>query len=231
MITCIIPARNESGSLDTLVDTICSIAQITKIVVVEGGSSDDTWERARLIAIHNQKVIAIKQANHGKFDAILSASNLIDTKFFIIWDADATVDQDSVLKMVNLATTSGKIVIGDRLRGNISPGAMQKINYLGNWFFAFLWAPILHGKVHDLLCGSKIFPTEILNTIPNWLKNNDPYGDFALLAVCRNFEIKSIPVDYSARIYGKTNINRWRGALKLFKVTILIYVKIFLKKI
>lgn len=231
MITCIIPARNESGSLNLLVEDISSIAQITKIILVEGGSKDDTWEQALFIAQHNPKVQAIKQSNKGKFDAVLSASNLIETALFIIWDADATVAQNSVVKMIDLATTEGKIVIGDRLRGHIAPGAMQVINYFGNWFFAVLWAPILKGKVNDLLCGSKIFPTEILNTIPDWLRKNDPYGDFALLAVCRKLEIKSIPVDYSARLYGKTNINRWNGALRLFKVTMLIYANIFFKRI
>jgi len=230
MITCIVPARNESGSLNLLVESICTIAQITKIIVVEGDSKDDTWEQALSIAQRNQKVHAIKQFNKGKFDAVLSAARLIETKFFIIWDADATVDHKSILKMIDLATT-GTIVIGDRLRGNIAPEAMRLINYCGNWFFAFLWVPILQGKVWDLLCGSKIFPTEILERVPDWLKKNDPYGDFALLAVSRKFEIKSVPVNYSARLYGKTNINRWQGALQLFKVTVLIYTNILFKKI
>ena len=231
MITCIIPARNESESLNLLVADISSIEYVSKIIIVEGGSLDDTWEQAQLIARHNKKVRAIKQLNKGKFDAVLSASNLIETGLFIIWDADATVAKDSVDKMIIRAITTGNVVIGDRLRGNISPGAMQLVNYFGNWFFAFLWAPILQGKVNDLLCGSKIFPTKILNTIPEWLIKNDPYGDFSLLAVCRKLDIEFIPVDYSARLYGETNINRWKGAFQLFKVTCLIYFNIALKKI
>jgi glycosyltransferase involved in cell wall biosynthesis len=231
MITCIIPARNESGSLKLLVKSISSIEHISKIIIVEGGSHDDTWEQALLIAQHNKKVLTIKQLNTGKFDAVLSASNLIETEFFIIWDADATVDKSSVDKMITQAIKTGNVVIGDRLRGNIAPGAMQLVNYFGNWFFAFLWAPILQGKVNDLLCGSKIFPTKILNRIPDWLIKNDPYGDFALLAVCRKLNMEFMPVDYSARLYGATNINRWKGAFQLFNVTFLIYFNIILKRI
>lgn len=231
MITCIIPARNESGSLKFLVDNISSIEQISKIIIVEGGSHDNTWEQAQSIARCDKKVLAIKQANKGKFDAVLSASDLIETKFFIIWDADATVTIDSVKKMILSAITTGNVVIGDRLRGNIAPGAMQFVNYIGNWIFAFLWAPILKGNINDLLCGSKIFPTQVLYSIPDWLIRNDPYGDFALLAICRKFNIYFIPVDYSARIYGETNINRWQGAFKLIKVTIWVYFNIVLKKL
>jgi glycosyltransferase involved in cell wall biosynthesis len=231
MITCIIPARNESGSLMFLVKSISSIENISKIIIVEGGSQDDTWEQALKIAQHNKKVLAIKQLNTGKFDAVLSTSNLIETELFIIWDADATVDKNSVNEMITRAIISGNVVIGDRLRGNIAPGAMQLVNYFGNWFFAFLWAPILQGKVNDLLCGSKIFPTKILNSIPDWLIKNDPYGDFALMAVCRKLNMEFLPVNYSARLYGETNINRWEGAFRLIKVTFWIYFNIFLKRI
>jgi glycosyltransferase involved in cell wall biosynthesis len=231
MITCIIPARNESGSLMFLVKSISSIENISKIIIVEGGSQDDTWEQALKIAQHNKKVLAIKQLNTGKFDAVLSTSNLIETELFIIWDADATVDKNSVNEMITRAIISGNVVIGDRLRGNIAPGAMQLVNYFGNWFFAFLWAPILQGKVNDLLCGSKIFPTKILNSIPDWLIKNDPYGDFALMAVCRKLNMEFLQVNYSARLYGETNINRWEGAFRLIKVTFWIYFNIFLKRI
>ena len=53
---CIVPARNESGHLVSVIEQIMSIEVISEIIIIEGGSSDDTWEVAKQI----QKNILIK---------------------------------------------------------------------------------------------------------------------------------------------------------------------------
>jgi hypothetical protein len=77
-----------------------------------------------------------------------------------------------------------------------------------------------------MLCGTKIFPTKIFREMPKWLVKNDPYGDFALVAFARarDLKISSSIVDYNARSYGVTNINRWSGAIQLFKTTVKVYL-------
>lgn len=203
-----------------------TIKEIYEIIIVEGNSEDDTWDVAQEIQKkYSTKVKITKQPSTGKFNAVLHGSKLSTTDLVLIWDADGTVSADDTQKIINLSLISGSPVIGDRLRGDIAKGAMQTANWFGNWVFAILWSPIICSKPTDMLCGTKIFPRYIFNNLPSWLIKNDPYGDFALVAFARarGLKILSCVVDYKARTYGVTNINRWQGALQLFKTTLKVY--------
>jgi hypothetical protein len=73
-----------------------------------------------------------------------------------------------------------------------------------------------------MLCGSKVFSSEILEYVPESLKSKDPYGDFTIVtgALLAKRKIEVQIVSYRARTYGQTNILRWSGAVQLFNFTI-----------
>jgi glycosyltransferase involved in cell wall biosynthesis len=232
MLSCIVPARNEEGHLLQVIEMVLSVPEISEVVIVEGGSQDKTWEVAELINLkYPNRVSIVRQENTGKFDAVLKGAHYCTSDLVMIWDADGTVPLEDTRNIINAALEFNCASMGDRLRGHIEKGAMQKANWFGNWFFAVLWVPILRRKPSDLLCGTKIFSKEIFVDMPQWLINADPYGDFALIAHARynKIEIKSIPVNYLARSYGATNISRWSGGLSLLKITLQIYLRIWAK--
>ena len=235
-ITCIVPARNESGHLREVVEGIISLNSVSEIIIVEGGSSDDTWTVAKSIEAKKLFALrAIKQDGSGKFSAVASAARLAEYSHVIIWDADGTVSLSDTKKLLEYfrVEASFDAVMGNRLAGEIHPGAMQRANWIGNWLFALLWWPILGLKnPSDLLCGTKIFPTEVFKRIPSWLNAVDPYGDFAIIATCRRHKIKihSISVDYYPRTYGSTNIKRWSGGLRLLFTSIIAFAWIVMRR-
>jgi glycosyltransferase involved in cell wall biosynthesis len=231
-ISCIIPARNEEGHLKQVLSEVFSISEISDIIIVEGGSTDKTYEVAIEVSSQNpSRVRVIKQSTSGKFNAVLLGVKVAREDLILIWDADGTVPLFDVTKIVKHSVKSGNPVIGDRLRGHRQQGAMQFFNFLGNWLFAIAWAPVLKSKPTDLLCGTKIFNTRVFTKIPPWLLKIDPYGDFSLIATARfyDYSVESIPVNYLARNYGSTNINRWSGGLKLLITSIFVYFWFFKK--
>lgn len=226
MISCIVPARNEQGHLRTVIAEIRRVKEISEIFIVEGGSTDGTLNEAKALAVEFPELIRVAvQEGNGKFNAVRLGAELCREPLIIIWDADGTVSLESTESLISLALTSGSSVIGDRLRGEIERGAMFKANYLGNWFFAFLWVPLMKGRVVDLLCGTKIFTRDVYLSIPEGVARHDPYGDFTLLLAARLIrqDVLSLPVSYRKRRYGETNIHRWSGGLQLLWVTILAY--------
>lgn len=225
-ISCVVPARNEGGHLFELIEKIMRLEEISDIVIVEGGSSDDTWQVAKSIAaIDSTRISAIQQTGKGKFNAVIDGAELCQESLVLIWDADGTVPVTNTLEIIETALLNNCAVMGNRLVGSMEIGAMRKANKIGNWLFAFLWAPILNWKPVDLLCGTKLFPKEVFISIPESLLKADPYGDFALIAnsIRLNYPLKSIPVDYTSRKYGETNIHRWSGGLRLLWVTAIVY--------
>jgi glycosyltransferase involved in cell wall biosynthesis len=225
-VTCVIPARNESGHIDLVVSHTLSVAEISEIVIVEGNSKDDTWDKVcKLQKQAPEKIRVLQQTGSGKFNAVLEGAAIANYKHLIIWDADGTVPIECTRKILNHAILTGNATMGDRLRGSMERAAMQPANFVGNWVFAVLWSPILKSKPRDMLCGTKVFETEVFLQIPSILLERDPYGDFSLVTTARlmNKKVDSITVDYKARTYGETNIKRWSGGLKLLQVTLLSY--------
>jgi len=224
-VGCIVPARNEAGHLITVIDHILQIPQINEIVIVEGGSTDNTLEVASQIAASNtSKIRVTTQTGTGKFNAVLEGSKICKSDFLVIWDADGTISAADSVRIILTALESNSAATGNRLRGHMEKGSMRFANKIGNWFFAILWIPILKMKPIDLLCGTKIFPREVFEELPSHLIKVDPYGDFALLAGAKSvgLKISSVTVDYDARKYGQTNIRRWSGGLMLLLTTLRI---------
>lgn len=232
-MSCIVPARNESGHLRDVIAHVLSVAQIQEIIIVEGGSTDDTWAVAQELALSNPKKIqAFKQVGKGKFDAVLFGASKSKGELIAIWDADGTVSLEHNVAIICKSIESGLPTMGDRLRGNIAPGAMRPLNWLGNWAFAIAWAPILRSKPTDMLCGTKVLPRKFFVSLPESLISADPYGDFALIGYARlcGVQIVTHVVDYHARSYGETNIHRWSGGIMLLKATLRIYLDFALRR-
>ena len=225
-ITCLVPARNEQGHLAHVLRSIISIEKISEVLIIEGGSEDDTYKEAiKLAKTYSGRVRVLKQPGKGKFDAVKWGAKYAKEEFLIIWDADGTVPLNCTLALINHAATTKRVTIGNRLAGEMEHGSMQFFNLIGNWFFAFAWFPILVSKPVDLLCGTKIVPTKIFSQIPTFIEKFDPYGDFSLLATVKacGYDIDFIPVDYQIRRYGSTNIRRWVGGIQLLATTLAVY--------
>ena len=218
-VSCIVPARNEAGHLFEVISAINSIDSISEIIICEGGSTDGTEiEGKRIAEESNGKVRFISQSGSGKFNAVIDAIPFCAGDFIIIWDADGTVSPNDTNKIISLALETNTAVIGNRLKGKMESGSMQWANYVANWLFGLIWAPYLNWKIVDLLCGTKIFPRQVFHSLSKKLTEADPYGDFTLVASAIRCKVKvnSVSVDYSKRKYGKTNIKRWSGGVRLF---------------
>ena len=105
---------------------------------------------------------------------------------------------------------------------------MRTINTFGNKIFQFLISLVIRQRLTDSLCGTKVFKKSNINKIKIWqdtLSSRDPFGDFDLIfsAAYAGDKILEYPVHYRARVYGETQISRFRDGFKLIKYFIESY--------
>ena len=222
VLTCVVPIRNEAGNILSLIPEIRSIKEISEVIIVEGGSTDDSFEIAQALSKKDPCIKVLRQKGKGKFDAVLDGLHHARNERIIIWDADGTISREDTIELIRLSLKSERMVTGDRLRGKREKSSMRPLNLVGNYFFASLFALLFRRRTFDTLCGTKIFPKRILNSVPAEVLESDPFGDFSILigAFLSQIPIDSIPTRYYARRYGSTNIRRWRGGILLLKIYI-----------
>jgi len=232
MISLIIPCKNEFGTIYDAISFGNKLPGVSEIIVIVGESKDKTFEeavRAQSEEIVNKDIdIHVQQQDgKGKWGAVKEGLTKAKNKYISIWDADLTVSfsEQSLIHERFLSSLKHMgadcLVIGDRMTFR-EPGSMRIANYFGNKSFALIWTFLAKQKINDMLCGSKVFSTEILEHVPEFLKSKDPYGDFTIVtgALLAKRKIEVQIVSYRARTYGQTNILRWSGAIQLFKFTI-----------
>ena len=104
LISCIIPAKNEAGHLNKVLNDVLSVNDISEIIIVEGGSIDNTYNEAIRISLnYPNKIKVIKQSNNGKFNAVMLGVTLVRNELVLIWDADGTVPLNDVKKIIKEA--------------------------------------------------------------------------------------------------------------------------------
>lgn len=227
-VSVIVPARNEAGNVPEIFRRVPEMGAGTEIVFVEGGSSDDTYAVvAAGIAANPQRACKLlRQTGVGKGDAVRAGFAAATGDVLMILDADLTVMPEDLPRFYEaLNTGHGEFINGVRLVYPMENEAMRFFNLLGNKFFSAAFSWLLGQPIKDTLCGTKVlWRDDYLRLAANraYFGDFDPFGDFDLIfgAARLNRRIVDLPVRYRARIYGDTNIQRWRHGMILLRMVV-----------
>jgi len=223
----LIPARNESGNIENAILRLPKFGKHVEIIFVEGNSTDDTWDKIQEIQekykeTHDIKIL--QQPGKGKGDAVRAGYDIASGDILMILDADLTVPPEQIPKFYNaIAQNKGGFINGTRLIYPMEKNAMRFLNTLGNKFFSLAFSWLLEQPIKDTLCGTKVmFRKDYITLAANrsYFGDFDPFGDFDLLfgAFKLNLKIIDMPIRYQERIYGDTNISRFKHGLLLLKM-------------
>lgn len=225
--TVLIPARNESGNIENAILRMPEFGKHVEIIFVEGNSTDDTWEKIQEIQKKYEgkyDIKILKQPGKGKGDAVRAGYDIATADILMILDADLTVPPEQLPKFYNaIAQNKGGFINGTRLIYPMEKNAMRFLNTLGNKFFSMAFSWLLEQPIKDTLCGTKVmFRKDYIRLAANrsYFGDFDPFGDFDLLfgSFKLNLKIIDMPIRYQERIYGDTNISRFKHGLLLLKM-------------
>jgi len=225
-VSVVIPARNESGNVERIFQSIPEMGRETELIFVEGGSTDDTYEviEKNILNHPHRPAKLLRQKGKGKGDAVRLGFNNAQGDILMILDADLTVPAEDLPRFYD-AIHRGKaeFVNGVRLVYPMEKEAMRFLNLVGNKFFSLVFSWLLAQPIKDTLCGTKVLWKKDYERIAanrSYFGDFDPFGDFDLLfgAAKLNLKIVEIPVRYRERTYGTTNISRWKHGWLLLRM-------------
>ena len=227
-VSVIVAARNEAGNIEHILRRVPPLGSRTQLVFVEGGSTDNTYETIEaLIKRHPEKDISLyRQTGKGKGDAVRLGFDKADGDILMILDADMTVPPEDLPRFVDaIASGKGEFINGVRLVYPMEDQAMRFFNIVGNKFFSMAFSWLLEQPIKDTLCGTKVMWAEDYRHLAanrSYFGDFDPFGDFDLLfgAAKLNLKIAEMPIRYRSRVYGDTNIDRWRHGWILLKMVV-----------
>ena len=194
-----------------------------------------TGQRAeieRQIELHPEKSISfLVQTGTGKGDAVRLGFERATGDILVILDADLTVAPEDLAKFYDaLVRGTTDLANGSRLVYDLEPGAMQALNVLANKMFSLVFSYLIGQKVKDTLCGTKALFKRDYESIArqrSYFGDLDPFGDFDLIlgGARLGLKIVDVPVRYSARSYGRTNISRFRHGWLLLQMAGVAFTK------
>ncbi len=228
-ISIVVPARNEAGTIKRIIDEIPDMGSFTELILIEGNSTDNTRDviEKEVAAYTGKKKLQWGvQSGKGKGDAVRKGFAMATGDILTIYDADMTVPPEDMQKFYDaIVDGRGDFINGSRLVYPVGKGAMRLANIFGNKFFSAAFSWILGQPLKDTLCGTKVVWRSDYDAIAAnraFFGDFDPFGDFDLIfgAAKLHLKIIDLPVRYRDRVYGSTNISRWRHGLLLLRMTV-----------
>jgi hypothetical protein len=231
----VIPARNEKGNIESAVRRMAAVASSRRekyeLIFVEGNSSDGTAEEIKRVLADPSipkpfPTAFYKQTGKGKGDAVRLGFAKATGNLLMILDADLTVPPEDLPKFIDVyAEGRGEFINGCRLVYKMEKEAMRLLNLFGNKFFSLAFTWLLGQQFKDTLCGTKVISSENYARLAAgraYFGDFDPFGDFDLIfgASKLDLEIAEVPIRYRERVYGDTNISRWKHGWMLLKMCV-----------
>lgn len=232
-LSIVVPARNEAGTIEKIATELPALGAFTEVIFIEGNSKDNTYEEIKRVvakysgehAMQGKRLSYAQQTGKGKGDAVRKGFDMATGDILLIYDADMTVPASEVIKFYHaIVEGKGEFINGSRLVYPMEKQSMRLINFFGNKFFSLAFSSILGQHLKDTLCGTKVLSREDYEDVKRnraFFGDFDPFGDFDLLfgAAKLNRKIVDVPVHYKDRVYGSTNISRWKHGWLLLQMT------------
>ncbi|MEI7827725.1 MAG: glycosyltransferase family 2 protein [Euryarchaeota archaeon] len=197
-VAIVIPTLNEERSIGKVIDDV-PVADLllkgleTVVYVIDGTSTDNTRE----IAVEKGAKIILEERK-GKGWAVQTAFKSINTDYAILVDGDDTYPIEMATEMIRLLKTND-VVIGSRLKGTIEPGAMTKLNIVGNILLSLLARKLFGTRISDVCTGFWAYRSDTIRRLELAARGFEIEAEMFSECVGRGVSIAEIPITYRAR--------------------------------
>jgi hypothetical protein len=159
-VSIVMPCLNEAETLARCIEKAQrSFRQLSiagEVVIADNGSSDGSQAIAERLGA---RVVAVRAKGYGS--ALRGGIEAAAGKYVIMGDSDDSYDFSAIEPFVSAMRQGFDLVMGNRFRGGIMPGAMPwKHRWIGNPVLTAVGRIFFRSPVGDFHCGLRAFRKE-----------------------------------------------------------------------
>ena len=156
-LTILMPCLNEAETLGACIDEAQRFLSRSgvrgEVMVADNGSTDGSQDIAR-----RKGAVVVPVAEKGYGAALIGGIKAARGRFVVMGDSDSSYDFANLDKFIEKLRDGYDLVMGNRFRGGIAPGAMPPLHkYLGNPVLSGIGRRFFTANIRDFHCGLRGF--------------------------------------------------------------------------
>ena len=221
-LSIVMPCLNEAETLETCINKAKHFLNSKdldgEIIVADNGSTDGSQKIARNAGA---KVVKVIQKGYG--NALMGGIEAAQKEFVIMGDADDSYDFTNLGPFVNALQEGADLVMGNRFKGGIMPGAMPFLHrYLGNPVLSWLARLFFKSTIGDFHCGLRGFRKQAILSLNLQTTGMEFASEMVVKATTQGLKIVEVPT----RLYpdGRTrppHLRTWSDGWRHLKFLLL----------
>ncbi len=192
-LTILMPCLNEAETLAACINKANTYLKESgvhgEVVVADNGSTDGSQKIAEE---HGARVVNVPEKGYGA--ALIGGCNGARGKYVIMGDADDSYDFLHLAPFVEKLREGYDLVMGNRFKGGIEPGAMPPLHrYLGNPVLSFIARLFFPCKIGDYHCGFRGYNRESILKLGLVTTGMEYASEMVVKATLNHLKIAEVP--------------------------------------
>jgi len=221
-LSIVMPCLNEAGTIGACIEAaqrfLRENAIAGEIVIGDNGSTDGSTDIARSLGV---RVVDVPTRGYGA--ACAAAAGAANGRYIVMGDSDRSYDIYHLMPFVEALRQGADLVMGNRFRGGIAPGAMPfKNRYIGNPFLTAVGRLLFSSKIGDFHCGLRGFTAAAFEKLDLKSTGMEFASEMALKAELIGLNIAEVPTTLMPDgRSGKPHLRPWRDGWRHLRLMFL----------
>jgi hypothetical protein len=224
-VTVVIPARNEQRHLSQV---LAALPPVHEVIVVDGGSDDDTIAVARE---HGPRVRVVRQSRNGRGNALVCGFAASTGDIVVVLAADGSTDPGEVPRFVQAVLAGAEVAHGSRYRAGAGARTGGWPDRLGNALLSTLANALFGTRFTDLGSGYHAYRRAVLPVLDlpaaglparrrRWGDGPEIDPLLTVRAAAQGLRVVEVPSVGYPKISGRTARRRLRRSVRALRTVL-----------